>query len=141
MHELKHHPTCLTDLFNRETSRLKSLEKSSCRSEAEPDIYPLVLSELVNYMVETSLSLEGPAIFPLADISQLYKQRLKQLEIDSPSVNKTRLKEKLLMEMHELEGHKKEELFFQHYRKLLLYPCLRHLNTQMLLFWPKLQRY
>ena len=87
--ELKYHHTCLTDLYNRETSHLKSLEKSSCRSEAEPDVYSLVLSELVNYMVETSLSSEGSAIYPLTDISQLHTQRLEQLRIDSPSVNQS----------------------------------------------------
>ena len=81
--------------------------ESSCQSEAEPDVHPLLLSELVNYMVETSLSSEGSAIFPLADISQLCTQRLKQLGIDSPSVNKARLKELLLMEIPELEAHKK----------------------------------
>ena len=76
------------------------------------DVYPLVLSELVNYMVETSLSSEGPAIFPQADISQLYTQHLEQLGIDSRSVNKTRLKEKLLMEIPELKLIKREEVFF-----------------------------
>ena len=63
-------------------------------------------------MVETSLSSEGPAIFPLADISQLYTQCLEQLGIGSPSVNKMRLKEKLLMEIHKLEAHEKEDVFF-----------------------------
>ena len=58
-------------------------------------------------MVETSLSSESPTIFLLANISQLYTQHLEQLEIDSPSVNKTRLKEKLLTEIPEFEAHKK----------------------------------
>ena len=72
-------------------------------------------------MVETSLSSEGPAIFPLADISRLYTQRLEKLGIDSPSVNKAMLKEKLLMEIPELEAHKKgKKVFFYHYRKMLL---------------------
>ena len=93
--ELKYHRTCLIDLYNRKTSHLKILEKSSCWTEAEPDVCPIVISELVNYMVETSLSSEGPAIFPLADISQLSTLHLGQLGIDSPSLYKTRLKEKL----------------------------------------------
>ena len=91
--ELKYHCTCLTYLYNREACHLKNVEKSSCRSEAEPDIYLLVLSKLVNYMVEISLSSEGPAMFLMADISKLYTQRLEQLGIDPPSVNKTGLKE------------------------------------------------
>ena len=96
--ELNYHCTCPTDLYNRETSHLKSLEKSSCRSEAESDVYLLV---------KTSLSSESPAIFPLADISQLYTQHFEQLGIDSPSVNKMKLKEKLLMEIPELEAHER----------------------------------
>ena len=44
--ELKYHHACLPDLYITEISQLKSLEKSSCQSEAEPDVYPLVLSEL-----------------------------------------------------------------------------------------------
>ena len=109
---LKYHRTCLTDLYNKETSHRKSLDKSFCRSEAGPDVYPLVLSELMTYMVEASLSSEGPAIFPLADISQLYTQRLEQLGIDSLSVNKTGLKVKLFTEILSLKVVKREEVFF-----------------------------
>ena len=39
---------------------------------------------------------------------QLYKQRLEQLGIEKPDVNSTRLKEKLLAEIAELEAHKQE---------------------------------
>ena len=48
--ELKYHRTSLTDLYNRETSNLKSF----FQSEAEPDVYPLVLSELVSQRQMTS---------------------------------------------------------------------------------------
>lgn len=61
----------------------------------------------MNYIVETSLGSDGPAIFPLADLSQLYQQPLEQLGIVSPTVNATRWKEKLLAEIPELEAHKK----------------------------------
>ena len=37
---------------------------------------------------------------------QLYKQRLEQLGIEKPDVNSTRLQEKLLVEISELEAHK-----------------------------------
>ncbi|KAL7404441.1 hypothetical protein ABVT39_014826 [Epinephelus coioides] len=43
-------------------------------SEPEPDILPLVLSELVNYTVETSLSSYGAAISSQPSVSQ--KQRV-----------------------------------------------------------------
>lgn len=96
--ELKYHLVCLTGLYNRERSHLRNLEKEQCHSE-EPDVYPLVLSELVNYIIETSLSSGSPATFPIAGISQLYQQRLEQLGITSPTVNTRRLKDKLLAEI------------------------------------------
>ena len=105
--ELKYHRACLTVLYNRERSHLRTLEKDSHQTNEEPDVYPLVLSELVNYTVESSLNSDGPKVFPLADICQLYKQRLVQLGIDTLTVNSTRLKDKLLAEIPELEAHKK----------------------------------
>ncbi|KAJ8399555.1 hypothetical protein AAFF_G00409660 [Aldrovandia affinis] len=98
--------TDLRRLQRKERSHLRDLEKESSQSEPEPDIFPLVLSELVNYIVETSLSSDAPAIFHLADMSNLYQQRLEQLGVNSPTVNSTRLKEKLLAEIPELEAHK-----------------------------------
>ena len=56
--------------------------------------------------METKSSKEGPSILKLADMVQLYKQRLEQLGIKKPDVNSTRLKEKLLAEISELEAHK-----------------------------------
>jgi hypothetical protein len=43
----------------------------------------------------------------LADLVSFYKQRLEQLGMKTPDVNSTRLKEKLLAEIPELESHKK----------------------------------
>ena len=57
--------------------------------------------------METKSSKEGHSILKLADMVQLYKQRLEQLGIEQPDDNSTRLKEKLLAEISELEAHKK----------------------------------
>lgn len=92
--ELKYHLGCLPSLDNRERFHLRNLEKAHSHTE-ETDVFPLVLSELVNYIVETCLGSDGPVIFPLADISQLYQQHIDQLGIVSPTINATRLKEKL----------------------------------------------
>ena len=80
---------CLNTLYNRERSHfhLRKLEKSTSAAKHEQDIYPLVLSELVTYIVETSIHSEGPTTFRLADMSHLYQQRLKQQGIDSPTTN------------------------------------------------------
>lgn len=69
-------------------------------------MYPLVLSELMTYIVESNLCSDDPVTFRLADICHLYQQRLEQLGVESPSVNSTRLKDKLLAEIPELEAHK-----------------------------------
>ena len=139
--ELKYHRAFLTDLCNSERSHLRGLEKQSSQSEPEPDIFPLVLSELVSYIVETSLSSDGPVVFHLADMSKLYQQRLEQLGVNSPTVNSTRLKEKLLAEIPELEAHKQGRdvlLAFQVDAGLAL--SLKLLNTQRHLSWPRLQK-
>ena len=66
---------------------MRKLEKSASAAKHEQDIYPLVLSELVNYIVETSIHSEDPTTFRLADICHLYQQHLEKLGIDSPTTN------------------------------------------------------
>ena len=104
--EFKYHHACLCALYNRKRSYLRSLEKDQGSTESESDVYPLVLSELMTYIVENNLCSDDPVTFRLADICHLYQQRLEQLGVESPSVNSTRLKDKLLAEIPELEAHK-----------------------------------
>ena len=70
------------------------------------DAHPQVFSKLVTYLVETTRSGKGPAVFILADIVQLCTRRLEQLGVVSSVVSSSRLKDKLLSEMPELEAHK-----------------------------------
>ena len=60
----------------------------------EREVYPLVLSELLTYIVETKTNSDNHVVFRLADLVSLYKQRLEQLGMKTPDVNSTRLKEK-----------------------------------------------
>ena len=55
----------------------------------------------MTYIVESSLCSEKPVTF-----RHLYQQHLAQLGVDSPRVNSTRLKDKLLEEIPELEAHR-----------------------------------
>lgn len=105
--ELKYHTACLTGLYNRERTLQLALEKDKCHSSEDLGMYPLAFSELITYITETRSNSEGLSVFRLADILSLYKQRLLQLGIDTPMVNSTRLKDKLLAEIPELETHKK----------------------------------
>ncbi|EDO40140.1 predicted protein [Nematostella vectensis] len=73
--EGKYHSKCLTDLYKR--------------------------AELVSYIEESDEN-----VFKLADISKMYKDRLEQLGIPSTSrVNSTRLKERLLAHLPDLEAY------------------------------------
>ena len=56
--------------------------------------------------MDTFRSDKDPTVFRLADIVHLYAQCQEQLGVDAPIVNSTRLMEKLLSEIPELEAHK-----------------------------------
>ena len=74
--ELKYHYSCLTALSieNHDDSELSQ----------EREIYPLVFSELLTYIVETKTSSNNSVVFRLADLVSLYKQRLEQLGMKTP---------------------------------------------------------
>ena len=68
---------------------------------------PQVFSELLVYLIETKTNADDPVVFQLADLVSLYQQRLQQLGVKDHNVNSTRLKDKLLGEIPELEAYKK----------------------------------
>lgn len=108
--ELKYHPSCLAALYNRERAYLKSSsQEHSNQSSCDDEVYPLAFPELLIYITETKNASEAtsPAIFKLADLTLIYKERLKQLGVESPNVHSNRLKDQLLAQMPELESHKK----------------------------------
>jgi hypothetical protein len=44
----------------------------------EKEVYPLVFSELLPYILETKTSSDYPVVFSLADLVSLSKQRFEQ---------------------------------------------------------------
>ena len=90
--EFQYHIACLAGLYNRERSYLWATKRLEQECAPEENAHPQAFSELVTYLVETSRSGEGPAVFLLADIVCLYTER-----VDAPAVNSTRLKQKLLL--------------------------------------------
>ncbi|VDH98295.1 Hypothetical predicted protein [Mytilus galloprovincialis] len=64
------------------------------------------LAELVTYIFETQRNSEESVVFQLADLANLYEERLTQLG-SSAQVDSTRPKDKLLQKMPELEAHTK----------------------------------
>ena len=93
--ELKYHYSCLTALYHKRRAYLLTIEnQDDSELSQEIEVYPLVFSELLNYIMETKTSSDNPVEFRLADLVSLYKQRLEQLGMKTPDVNYTRLKEK-----------------------------------------------
>ncbi len=106
--ELKYHCSCLAALYNRDRAHLSAAENQDKNaSSAEKEACPLVFSELLTYITETRNSSNEPVVFRLAELVSLYKQRLQQFVTDIPDVNSTRLKDRLLAEIPELEAYKK----------------------------------
>ena len=95
--ELKYHPACMVALYNKERDYLRVQEQESAQ-EHWKEVYPIAFSELVTHICGKKMSSDGtdPPIFKLSDLTKLYKQRLKQLGVDSPEVNSSRFKERLL---------------------------------------------
>ena len=105
--ELKYHCACLTGPSSRGRVHKTAIEKQK-QSQKKPDLdaYPLALSELLTYIVETNPSPEGSAVFRLADLMILYKQWLQQLGVKTPDVNPIRLKDNLLTAITGLKARK-----------------------------------
>ena len=104
--ELEYHYSCLTALYHKERAHIAAKNQEKVQSFQEKDAFPLVFSELLTYVIETRNSSDVPVSFRLANLVILYKERLDQFGTDIPDVNSTRLKEKLLAEIHELETYK-----------------------------------
>ena len=91
--ELKYQYSCLTALYHRERTYVLTTEHQDDRELfQEMEVYPLVFPELLTYIVETT-NTDNPVVFHPAYLVSLYKHRLEQLEIKTPDVNSTRLKE------------------------------------------------
>ena len=105
--ELRYHCSCLTALYNRERAFLLKQRDQENDTDAEKEMIPQVFSELLVYLIETKTNAVDPVVFRLADLVSLYQQRLQQLGVKDHNVNSTRLKDKLLGEIPELEAYKK----------------------------------
>jgi len=128
--------------LNKEKTHL-SRNANSMEEESSSNFYPLVFSELLVYITEAKLNSEGRTVFRLAELVDLYKQRLQQLGFEAPNVNSTKLKEKISKELPELEAHKKGRdvlLAFQDDVGLALSESCASVPTLMPSFCPKLQR-
>jgi hypothetical protein len=77
--ELKYHYSCLTALYNKERAYLLTIEnQDDSELSHEREVYPLVFSELLTYILETKTSSDKPVVCCLADLVSLSIQRLEQ---------------------------------------------------------------
>lgn len=82
--EFKYH---VTDLYNRERIHLRTIKRQQQYiGRNNQDAYLLAFSELVIYIVETKCNSEALIVFRLADMGNLYRQRLEQLGVETPDV-------------------------------------------------------
>ena len=101
--ELKYHKKCYNTLSNR-VRALRSMQEKEINETSENHAYPRAFAEVVTYIYEQKLmnSSNEPSVFKLSELASLYSQRLVQLGILIPIVNKTRFKDKLLNYVPEL---------------------------------------
>ena len=71
-------------------------------------------------------------VFRLADLVSLYQQRLQQLGVKDHNVNSTRLKDKLLGEIPDLEAYKKGRDVLWPLKKMLVQFYRRQSTTPKL---------
>ena len=76
--ELKYHSACLIGLYDRERTRQLTLEKDK-HDNSDGGLFPLTFSELIAYITETRNNSDGPSVFRLADILNLYRYTHGQL--------------------------------------------------------------
>ena len=68
------------------------------------DAYPLAFSELLISETKKACADKFPPSFRLADLTNMYNERLIQLGVEALNTHKSRLKEQLLACMPELES-------------------------------------
>lgn len=106
--EFKYHPACLAALYNKERAKLSAEEQSTCEETlSKREAYAIAFSELVTFITESKIATsdDGPVRFKMAELVKLYEKRLKQLGVNYPDRNSTRLKDQLLLHVPEVQAY------------------------------------
>jgi len=100
--EAKYHKNCLSTLYNK--ARQATFHDST--GDEDNRLHGIAFAELVAFMEEVSSDEDNAPVFKLADLAQLYKVKLEQLGVVMEScVHTTRLKNRLLSELPDLQAH------------------------------------
>ena len=105
--EAVYHANCLVALYNK-----AERSKQSTSNGNEKRIQGIALAQLVAYIEETRVELEtkgsAPTVFRIAELTDMYSNRLAQLGVEvSGRVHSSDLKERLLANVPGLQAHKK----------------------------------
>jgi len=105
--EAKYHAKCLTHLYNRVHSAMKSESHADYSvSVFESIALSEVITHLENSRMEMVENLETP-LLKLSDVTKVYHEKLQQFGIQINSrIHSTRLKEKLMANIPGLTAHK-----------------------------------
>lgn len=99
--EAMYHKRCYSNLFN------KARPQKICDAKEDNQFHGIVLAELVAYIEDSRMDTEVATIFRLADLLNMYTNRLEQFGIDtSKKLNSTHLKDRILAAIPDLEAHK-----------------------------------
>lgn len=95
-----YHPKCLATLYKKAN---KILESAPSQTKSESIAHSIALAELVSYIEDKKDDNVSP-VFKLADLSELYNERLKQLGVHS-CVHTTRLKNRIMAQFANLQSY------------------------------------
>ena len=100
--EMKYHPQCLVNLYNKDRAQSSYSKKSRKADVARNTAF----AEMLSYMQEILEDDNTAPVFQLSELTKLYTSRLNELDKDETSaVHATRLKNRILGYFPELEAY------------------------------------
>lgn len=101
--DAKYHPKCLVSLYNKAREK-----KTNNKSEFDTNNHELAFAELLSFIEESRSDSSVAPVFKMADLGNLYRDKLTQLgTVLVGRVHTTHLKERLLGSVTDMIAHKK----------------------------------
>ena len=98
-----YHLSCLASLYKKESALYKEDNENDFIKQAKG----IALAELVAYIEDTRETPEKPPIFKLSDLAEMYNARMEQLTMEAYTVHSTRLKDRILWRIPDMQACKK----------------------------------
>ena len=102
----EYHPKCLAALYNRERQHEISISHEKSDTDTNNISHGIAFAELISFLEECRDDPELASVFTLAELVQMYSNRLQELGVElSSKINSTRLKERLLDVFPDLQAY------------------------------------